>query len=77
MPDSDPQKNLHDILDSPSYRLAYEDVEFLTSPGVRPLRMQLEFLKPELRVAAVNGQDIRPFLPAEESPEFEPAAAGV
>ncbi|MGA2064015.1 MAG: TIGR00730 family Rossman fold protein [Thermoguttaceae bacterium] len=48
MPDSDPQKNLHDILDSPSYRLAYEDVEFLTSPGVRPLRMQLEFLKPEL-----------------------------
>jgi len=34
-------------------------------------------LEPELRVAAVNGQDIRPFLPVEESPEFEPAAAGV
>ena len=48
MPDPDnPQKNLQDILHSPSYRLAYKDVEFLTGSRQRPLRMELEFLKPE------------------------------
>ena len=43
-----PAENFPDHRQSPSYRLAYQDIEFLTSPGVRPLRMQLEFLKPEL-----------------------------
>lgn len=32
---------------SPSYRLAFEDVEFLGKPDLRPLRLQLELLKPE------------------------------
>ncbi len=36
------------ILQSPSYRPAYKDVEFLSSPDLRPIRMQLELLKPEL-----------------------------
>ncbi|MGD0898172.1 MAG: TIGR00730 family Rossman fold protein [Thermoguttaceae bacterium] len=48
MPDPSLQKQLLDIVESPSYRLAYRDVEFLTSPGMRPQRVQLEFLKPEL-----------------------------
>jgi hypothetical protein len=48
MSDPAPQERSQRIIASPSYRLAYQDIEFLTSPGVRPLRMQLEFLKPEL-----------------------------
>jgi uncharacterized protein (TIGR00730 family) len=48
MTDSSPQRSSQPIVESPSYRLAYQDIEFLTSPGVRPLRMQLEFLKAEL-----------------------------
>ncbi len=42
------QKNLDRILDSPSYRLAYEDEDFLRQPALRPVRMQLELLKPEM-----------------------------
>lgn len=36
------------ILLSPSYRPAYKDVDFLSSPELRPNRMELEQLKPEL-----------------------------
>lgn len=43
----DSQKNLEEILLSSSYRLAYKDIEFLTGSRQRPLRMELEFLKPE------------------------------
>ena len=42
------QKNLDAILASPSYRLAETDVDFLTRPELRPVRMQLELLKPEM-----------------------------
>jgi uncharacterized protein (TIGR00730 family) len=42
------QENLEKILHSPSYRLAYEDIEFLTDPKLRPMRMEMELLKPEL-----------------------------
>lgn len=34
--------------DSPSYRLAYADAEFLRRPQLRPVRLQLELLKAEL-----------------------------
>jgi hypothetical protein len=44
----EPQKNLQNILHSPSYRLAYTDIEFLTGPKMRAARIELEFLKPEL-----------------------------
>ena len=44
----DGQKNLDEIRRSPAYRLAEEDVEFLWRPELRPVRMQLELLKPEL-----------------------------
>lgn len=43
-----PQAMLEKILRSPSYRLAYKDPDFLESPELRPNRMELEFLKPEL-----------------------------
>jgi uncharacterized protein (TIGR00730 family) len=33
---------------SPSYRLAYADVDFLVRPELRPVRLQLELLKPEI-----------------------------
>ncbi|MEJ2102936.1 MAG: hypothetical protein P8X68_23645, partial [Desulfobacterales bacterium] len=33
---------------SPSYRLAYQDQEFLLRDELRPVRLQLELLKPEL-----------------------------
>lgn len=33
--------------EGPSYRLAFEDVEFLGKQDLRPLRLQLELLKPE------------------------------
>ncbi len=36
------------ILDSPSYRKAYEDVDFLNRDELRPVRLQLELLKPDL-----------------------------
>ncbi len=40
--------NLEEILRSPSYRVAFKDLEFLSSPKLRPMRMELELLKPEL-----------------------------
>lgn len=40
--------NLQRIIESPSYRLAEVDVEFLGRVELRPVRMQLELLKPEL-----------------------------
>ncbi|MGO8690042.1 MAG: LOG family protein [Thermoguttaceae bacterium] len=45
---TDPQKNLQAILQSPSYRVAYRDIDFLTSPRLRAARMELELLKPEM-----------------------------
>lgn len=38
---------LQKILQSSSYRLAQEDTEFLASEDLRPVRLQLELLKPE------------------------------
>jgi uncharacterized protein (TIGR00730 family) len=36
---------------SPSYRLAFSDAEFLTRDELRPVRLQLELLKPEMALA--------------------------
>jgi hypothetical protein len=43
-----PDENLKNILDSPSYRVAYRDVDFLLDPKMRAARIELELLKPEL-----------------------------
>lgn len=42
------KSNLQAIIDSPSYRLAEEDLELLKTPELRPVRMQLELLKVEM-----------------------------
>ncbi len=47
----DGQKNLDEIRRSPAYKLAEEDVLFLWRPELRPVRMQLELLKPEMLLA--------------------------
>ena len=52
----DPQENEAAILKSPSYRLAQEDIELLARPELRPVRMQLELLKPELLLETQNVQ---------------------
>ena len=43
--------NLRAILDSPSYLLAEKDTAFLAQPELRPVRLQLELLKPEMAFA--------------------------
>ncbi len=43
--------NTHAILNSPSYRLAEEDTAFLKQDALRPVRVQLELLKPEMTLA--------------------------
>ncbi len=36
---------------SPAYRLAFDDPDFLRSDGLRPVRLQLELLKPEMTLS--------------------------
>jgi len=43
----DLDERLRAILESPTYRLAYEDLELLGEEELRPLRLHLELLKPE------------------------------
>ncbi len=42
------ETNTEKIYPSSSYRVAYEDIEFLNRDDLRPVRLQLELLKPEL-----------------------------
>jgi uncharacterized protein (TIGR00730 family) len=46
--------NLKAILSSPSYKLAEQDVGFLARPELRPVRLQLELLKPEMALREHN-----------------------
>jgi hypothetical protein len=39
---------------SPSYRLAYMDHDFLLKDELRPVRLELELLKPELALLEKN-----------------------
>jgi uncharacterized protein (TIGR00730 family) len=49
--DAAARRNLEAILRSPSYMLAEQDVNFLARPELRPVRLQLELLKPEMALA--------------------------
>jgi len=40
--------------DSPAYKLAFQDTEFLLREDLRPVRFQLELLKPELFLTEAN-----------------------
>jgi uncharacterized protein (TIGR00730 family) len=46
------QRRLERILQSPTYKLAEQDLEFLSRPELRPVRLQLELLKPEMTLVA-------------------------
>lgn len=48
MTEPDPEQNRQAILNSASYRLAELDTDFLQRSELRPVRLQLELLKPEL-----------------------------
>src|SRR5258705_10136880 len=43
-----PAENLKAILASPSYLRAYEDIALMHRVELRPVRLQLELLKPEM-----------------------------
>jgi uncharacterized protein (TIGR00730 family) len=47
-PTDDTTRRQKAITESPSYRVAFEDIEFLNNPKLRAARMELEYLKPEL-----------------------------
>jgi uncharacterized protein (TIGR00730 family) len=48
--------NVEAILNSPTYKLAELDTDFLRRSALRPVRMQLELLKPEM---ILNENDVR------------------
>ena len=52
--DPDAPARVRAILESPSYRVAIEDKDFLASDSVRGLRLQMDYLKPELLLRANN-----------------------
>jgi uncharacterized protein (TIGR00730 family) len=45
---TDPSADLSRIVESPSYSVAYRDVDFFGWPEMRAARLELEYLKPEL-----------------------------
>ena len=44
----DPEENLRRILESPTYRRAEDDPDFIKSHELRPMRLAMELLKPEI-----------------------------
>ncbi|MGW8179926.1 MAG: LOG family protein [bacterium] len=48
------EKRLQEILSSPSYRMVEEDSEFMLRGELRPVRVQLELLKPEIFLEEQN-----------------------
>jgi uncharacterized protein (TIGR00730 family) len=48
------RKLLKDIVESPSYRKAYRDREFIDLEELRPVRIQLELLKPEMLLTELD-----------------------
>ncbi|MFT5302438.1 MAG: hypothetical protein ACI87E_002529 [Mariniblastus sp.] len=42
------EERLKAIMENPSYRLAYMDQDFIRGEALRPLRLELELLKPEM-----------------------------
>ena len=46
--DKETQQRLDEIMTHPSYRLAYKDPDFMGLEDLRPLRLEMELLKPEM-----------------------------
>src|SRR5687767_5126830 len=47
-------KLLDKIVNSPTYEKAYHDKEFINMEELRPVRLQLELLKPEMKLAELD-----------------------
>lgn len=62
---------------SPSYRLAFQDPEFLLRDELRPVRLQLELLKPELILQENNIESTIVIFGSARIPEPQSAAAGL
>ncbi|HSG99409.1 MAG TPA: LOG family protein [candidate division Zixibacteria bacterium] len=52
--DSDREVMVRHLVETPSFRLAFEDDEFLTMRELRGVRLQLEMLKPDMRLKDMN-----------------------
>ena len=48
MSDPNEQQRLKEIMDHPSYQVAYKDLDFIAGEDLRPVRLHLELLKPEI-----------------------------
>lgn len=54
MKDPKLQQRLNDIINHSSYEKAYRDLEFISRRELRPLRLELELLKPQMMLAENN-----------------------
>src|SRR5438309_6817582 len=59
----------------PAYRLAFQDMDFLLREDLRPVRFQLELLKPELMLDEANIESTFVFYGSARIPEPEKAHA--
>ncbi|PCI36574.1 MAG: TIGR00730 family Rossman fold protein [Elusimicrobia bacterium] len=48
------RKMIKDIIEAPNYRKAYRDREFMDLEELRPVRIQLELLKPEMKLTELD-----------------------
>lgn len=56
MSDPNEKQRLEEIMEHPSYKVAYKDLDFIGSDELRPIRLQLELLKPEKMMEAAGIQ---------------------
>ena len=56
MSDPNEKQRLEEIMEHPSYQVAYKDLDFIGSDELRPIRLQLELLKPEKMMEAAGIQ---------------------
>src|ERR687886_950809 len=59
----------------PAYRLAFQDMDFLLREDLRPVRFQLELLKPELMLDEANIESTFVFYGSARIPEPDKAHA--
>src|SRR6201991_2195305 len=59
----------------PAYKLAFQDMDFLLREDLRPIRFQLELLKPELILAEANIASTFVFYGSARIPEPDKAQA--
>src|SRR5687768_6165807 len=59
----------------PAYRLAFQDMDFLLRQDLRPVRFQLELLKPELMLDEANIESTFVFYGSARIPEPDKADA--